>query len=43
VQGQLRNLRREPFRVPSLSSFGEGATGELFAVGLGGELYKLTG
>ena len=43
VQGKLRNLRREPFRVPSLSSFGEGATGELFAVGLGGELYKLTG
>jgi glucose/arabinose dehydrogenase len=43
VQGKLRNLRREPFQVPSLSSFGEGATGELFAVDLGGELYKLTG
>jgi glucose/arabinose dehydrogenase len=43
VQGKLRDVRREPFKVSGLSSFGEGATGELFAVGLGGKLYKLTG
>jgi hypothetical protein len=43
VKGKLRDVRREPFKVSGLSSFGEGATGELFAVGLGGGLYKLTG
>jgi glucose/arabinose dehydrogenase len=43
VKGKLRGLRREAFRVPNLSSFGEDAGGELYAVGLGGELYKLTG
>jgi glucose/arabinose dehydrogenase len=42
VKGKLRGLRREPFRVSSLSSFGEDATGELYATDLGGELYKLT-
>jgi glucose/arabinose dehydrogenase len=43
VKGKLRDVRREPFKVSGLTSFGEGATGELFAVGLGGELYRLTG
>ena len=42
VKGKLRGLRREPFRVPNLSSFGEDAAGELYAVGLGGGLYKLS-
>jgi glucose/arabinose dehydrogenase len=41
VNGKLREVRREPFKVSNLSSFGEGAAGELYAVGLGGELYKL--
>ncbi len=43
VKGKLRGVRREPFEVSNLSSFGQGAAGELFAVGLSGELYKLTG
>jgi glucose/arabinose dehydrogenase len=43
VKGKLRDVRREPFKVSGLTSFGEGAGGELFAVGLGGALYKLTG
>jgi glucose/arabinose dehydrogenase len=42
VKGKLRGLRREPFRVPNLSSFGQDPAGELYAVGLGGGLYKLT-
>ena len=42
VKGKLRGVRREPFRVPNVSSFGEDSAGELYAVGLGGELYKLT-
>ena len=42
VKGKLRGLRREPFRVPNLSSFGEDPAGELYAVGLGGGLYKLS-
>jgi glucose/arabinose dehydrogenase len=41
VNGKLRGVRREPFKVSNLSSFGEDAAGELYAVGLGGELYKL--
>jgi glucose/arabinose dehydrogenase len=41
VNGKLREVRREPFKVSNLSSFGEDAAGELYAVGLGGELYKL--
>jgi glucose/arabinose dehydrogenase len=43
VNGKLRGVRREPFKVSNLSSFGEDAGGELYAVGLSGELYKLTG
>jgi glucose/arabinose dehydrogenase len=42
VNGKLRGQRREAFRVANLSSFGEDAAGELYAVGLGGELYKLS-
>jgi glucose/arabinose dehydrogenase len=42
VNGKLRGDRREePFKVSNLSSFGEDAAGELYAVGLSGELYKL--
>lgn len=43
VRGKLRGLRREPFRVPSLTSFGEDASGELYAVSLEGGIYRLTG
>jgi glucose/arabinose dehydrogenase len=35
--------RREPFKVSSLSSFGEDAAGELYLVSLGGSIYRLTG
>jgi glucose/arabinose dehydrogenase len=43
VKGKLRGgVRREPFTVASLSSFGEDAAGELYAVSLDGQIYKLT-
>ena len=35
--------RREPFRVPGLSSFGEDAAGEIYATSLdNGTVYKLS-
>ena len=42
VHGKLQNDRLEPFRVSSLSSWGEDASGELYAVSLEGRIYKLT-
>ena len=39
--GQAADVRREAFRVPQLSSFGEDATGELYAASLSGRVYKL--
>jgi glucose/arabinose dehydrogenase len=43
VNGKLRGaVRREPFTVPNVSSFGEDAVGELYAVSLGGTIYKLS-
>jgi glucose/arabinose dehydrogenase len=42
VKGKLRGVRREPFRVLSLSSFGEDAAGELYATSLSGQIYKLS-
>ena len=42
VKGKLRGVRREPFTVPSLSSFGEDVAGELFATSLDGTVYKLS-
>jgi glucose/arabinose dehydrogenase len=41
VNGKLRSLRRERFRVPGLSSFGEDAAGELYAVSIEGSVYRL--
>jgi len=35
--------RREPFRVSTLSSFGEGPSGELYLVSLDGVIYRLRG
>ena len=43
VKAKLRNNRRESIRVPSLSSFGQDAAGELYAVSLDGQIYQLTG
>lgn len=42
ASGAARDLRTEPFRIPSLTSFGESAAGELFAVSHSGVVYRLT-
>jgi glucose/arabinose dehydrogenase len=39
--GRARNVRREPFTIDGLSSFGEDGRGELYAVTLGGRVYQL--
>ena len=39
--GRATSPRRESFRVPSLSSFGENARGELYLVSLNGTIYRL--
>ena len=41
VRGRARTLRRERFRVPSLSSLGEDARGELYLASLNGRIYRL--
>lgn len=38
--GRMSAVRSEPFSVPSLSSFGEDASGELYATSLNGTLYR---
>jgi len=42
VKGKLRGVRREPFKVSGLSSFGEDSAGELYAVSLNGSIYRLS-
>jgi glucose/arabinose dehydrogenase len=42
VSGATADVRREPFTVESLSSFGENAAGELFAVSLEGVVYRIS-
>jgi glucose/arabinose dehydrogenase len=42
VNGRAQGIRKESFRVGSLSSFGEDANGELYAVTLDGEFFRLT-
>ena len=42
VSGRAR-VRREPFRVDSLASFGEDVAGELYLVSLEGSVYRLAG
>ena len=41
VGGRARSVRREAFRLGGLSSFGEDARGELYAVTLNGRLWQL--
>ena len=41
-RGRALTIRREPISVPELSSFGEDAAGELYAVSLGGKIWKIT-
>jgi glucose/arabinose dehydrogenase len=40
--GKARAVRREPFRIPGLTSFGEDTAGELYAVNADGVLFRLT-
>jgi glucose/arabinose dehydrogenase len=40
--GGAVDVRREPFNIPGLSSFGEDARGELYATSLQGRVFKLT-
>jgi glucose/arabinose dehydrogenase len=42
LDGAARDVRREPFRVESLTSFGEDVAGELYAVSHDGVLYRLS-
>jgi glucose/arabinose dehydrogenase len=41
ANGEATGLRREAFRIPQLSSFGEDARGELYATSLTGRVYRL--
>jgi glucose/arabinose dehydrogenase len=41
VGGRARSARKESFKLPGLSSFGENGKGELYAVTLGGQAYRL--
>jgi glucose/arabinose dehydrogenase len=41
VNGRSTDLRREPFRIEGLSSFGQDAAGELYATSLNGGVYRL--
>jgi glucose/arabinose dehydrogenase len=41
--GRATGVRREPFKVDGLSSFGEDAAGELYLVSHGGTIYRLAG
>jgi glucose/arabinose dehydrogenase len=42
-KGRATGLRREAFRIPGLTSFGEDARGGLYAVSEGGTLYRIAG
>jgi glucose/arabinose dehydrogenase len=41
VNGRSTDLRREPFRIEGLSSFGQDAAGEVYATSLEGGVYRL--
>jgi glucose/arabinose dehydrogenase len=43
VGGKAQTVRREGIRVEELASFGEDVAGELYAVSLGGTVYRITG
>jgi glucose/arabinose dehydrogenase len=42
ASGKATGLRRERFRIESLTSFGEDVAGELYGVSHGGTIYRLT-
>jgi hypothetical protein len=39
--GAATDVRREPFKVPGLTSFGEDARGELYAISYQGTVFEL--
>jgi hypothetical protein len=41
--GAVADVRREPFNVPELTSFGEDAAGELYLATGDGRIYRLGG
>ena len=41
--GKATSVRRESFRIPGLTSFGEDARGGLYAVSSSGTLYRIAG
>jgi len=42
VSGEAREVRTEPFRIPSLTTFGEDAAGEIYAASQDGVVYRLS-
>jgi glucose/arabinose dehydrogenase len=40
--GEAQNVRTERFRIEGLTSFGEGPSGELYAVAQGGTIYRVS-
>jgi hypothetical protein len=42
LRGGTAQVRKEPFTIQNLTSFGEDGAGELYAVSSGGTLYRLT-
>jgi len=40
--GEATGVRREPFRIPGVTSFGEDAAGEIYAVTESGNVFRLT-
>lgn len=42
VDGKAADVKKEPFEIPNLTSFGEDAAGELYATSHNGVVYRLT-
>ena len=42
ARGEATGVRREPFRIPDLTSFGEDAAGELYATSHDGTVFRLS-
>ena len=42
AEGAATDVRVEPFRMESLTSFGENAAGELYAMSQNGTIYRVT-
>jgi hypothetical protein len=42
-KGKATAWRKEPFKIPGLTSFGEDAQGGLYAVSENGSIYRIAG